>query len=372
MLRFYTSGESHGKLLTAFVEGLPANIPVDIAHIDRQLARRQAGYGRGKRMEIEADTAEIVAGVRGGKTLGSPVAMLICNKDYENWEKYMNPSEIVPGREVYAPRPGHADLAGAMKYGQTDMRNILERASARETAARVAAGALVMEFLSPLGVRIRSHVVSIGDVCSNAESGEEQTDAAERSSVRCADADAAKQMMRRIDEAKEKGDTLGGVFEVVLFGLPAGLGSHIQWDLRLDAKLAGAMMSIPAVKGVEIGLGFEAARRHGSAVHDEIFWDGGYRRKTNNAGGLEGGMTNGEPVVLRCAMKPIPTLIKPLASVDIRTKEAVSAAAERSDCCAVPAAAVVGEAMAALTIAAAVCEQYGGSTLEEVLKRWKA
>jgi chorismate synthase len=379
MFRFVTAGESHGPALVATVEGVPAGLPVGAAEIDSELRRRQGGYGRGGRMRIESDRAEILSGVRHGETLGSPIALLIRNRDWENWTTVMGAERPEQGldeesaRRVHLPRPGHADLVGVLKYDRTDARDILERASARETAARVAAGAVAKRLLRELGIGIGSHVTVIGGVRAAAvEPPQELNAAADPSPVRCLDPEAEGAMIDAIDAAKRAGDTLGGEFEVVVTGLPAGLGSHVSWDRKLDGRLAGAMMSIQAIKGVEIGIGFDAAALPGSAVHDEIVAEpalaaaGGYGRSRNNAGGLEGGMTTGQPLVVRAAMKPISTLMSPLATVDLRTGGRGEAVRERSDVCAVPAAAVVGEAMVAIVLAAAVLEKFGGDSLREL------
>jgi chorismate synthase len=379
-LTFHTAGESHGKALTALVEGVPAGLQLDVARdVDPELKRRQGGYGRGRRMQIESDQVELLSGVRLGETLGSPISMIIRNRDWENWTTAMaheapdpevNPKALRPH---YLPRPGHADLVGAFKYDRRDVRDVLERASARETAARVACGAIARRFLAELGVSVGSHVVSIGSV--QAEPRERPTKlnaAADASPVRCLDEAAAERMMREIDEAAERGDTLGGVFEVVATGVPVGLGSYVSWDRRLDGRLAGAVMSIQAVKGVELGLGFEGAVRPGSNVHDPIVRDdalrrgGGMGRSSNRAGGLEGGVTTGQPLVVRGAMKPISTLRRRLPSVDLRDGSPGDAAVERSDVCAVPAAGVVAEAMVALVLADAMLEKCGGDSVGEV------
>ena len=386
-LRFLTAGESHGRGLTGIIEGVPSGIPVTAADIDKDLRRRQGGHGRGGRMKIESDHAEILSGVRWGKTIGSPISLLIENKDWKNWEEGMSADAAFSGsiKPVTRPRPGHADLAGALKYDHRDMRNILERSSARETAMRVGLGAIAKRVLSEFGIGFGSYVIQIGTVRSSElkVQGSEKDllqafDKAEKSSVRCPDEDASKRMVRLIDKAIKEGNSLGGVFEVFITGLPPGLGSHVQWDRKLDGRLAQAMMSIQAMKGVEIGGGFEMCGRSGSEVMDEIFYRSqkpevrsqkikpGFYRKTNNAGGLEGGMTNGMPVIIRVGMKPIPTLRTPLMSVDINTKKPFSAAYERSDVCAVPAAAVVGEAMAALIIADAFLEKFGGDSRDEI------
>jgi len=372
MLRYLTAGESHGRALVTIVEGLPAGLPVTAEQIDAQLARRQKGYGRGGRMRIEQDRAVILSGVRGGLTLGSPVALLIENRDWANWSEVMapGPEARLDERVVTRPRPGHADLAGAWKYGHRDLRNVLERASARETAARVAAGSLARRLLEELGIEIVGMVLRIGSETAQVpdKSPAELRARAEASAVMCPDPIASQHMMEAVDRARDTGDTLGGVFEVRAYGVPCGLGSHVHWDRKLDGRLARAVMSIQAVKGVEIGDGFSAAARPGSAVGDEIFCspERGLYRKTNHAGGIEGGVTNGQPVVVRAAMKPIPTLRRPLASVDLATGEPVAAAYERSDICAVPAACVIGEAVVAWELAAAVLEKFGGDTLDDI------
>lgn len=365
MLRFLTAGESHGKALVAIVEGVPAGMRLDEESIGRDLRRRQAGYGRGARMKIEQDAAEILSGVRFGLTLGSPIALLIRNRDWENWKESMSvlPTST-PVEPVTRVRPGHADLPGALKYGQDDVRAVLERASARETAARVAAGAVARRLLQELGVDIHSRTLSIGGVQAQA-AGAVDWEGVERSPVRTADAAAEPKMVSAIESARTKGDTLGGTFEVVATGVPVGLGSHVQWDRKLSGRIAQYLMSINAVKGVEIGAGFAVAALPGSQVHDVIEPGSGWRHATNRAGGIEGGMTNGEPVVVRCAVKPIPTLGSPLPSVDIKTGEKVLAHQERSDVCVVPAAGVVGEAMLALVLADAVLEKFGGDHIVE-------
>ena len=386
MFRFTTAGESHGPALTTIVEGVPAGLPLRSEEIDDDLRRRQGGYGRGGRMRIETDQAEILSGVRFGETLGSPVTLQVRNRDWDNWTVAMS-REPLEGevdenelRRVVHPRPGHADLVGVLKYRRHDARDILERASARETTVRVAAGAIARRFLAELGVTVGSHIVSLGGIQARppTELPDDLNAASDISPVRCLDAEAEGQMIDAIDAAKRDGDTLGGVFEVVARGLPAGLGSHISWDRKLDGRLAGALMSIQAIKGVEIGLGFEAAVRPGSRVHDEITFDaherlgGGYGRMRNHAGGLEGGITTGQPLVCRVAMKPISTLMQPLRTVDLRTGEPVDAVRERSDVCALPAAGVVGEAMVAIVLADAVLEKFGGDSLGEVRERWEA
>ena len=370
--RFTTAGESHGPALVTIVEGLPAGLPVAAAGVDAQLARRQQGHGRGARMAIEQDRIEWLAGVRAGETLGSPVAMRIANRDWEHWQDVMAP-EGAPGearrRRVARPRPGHADLVGVLKYGRTDARDILERASARETAARVAAGALARRLLEEFGIDVGSHVVSLGGIRAEVPPAlpDPLDAAADRSPVRTLDPAAETAMVRRIDEAKAAGDTLGGEVEVVARGVMPGLGSHVSWDRKLDGRLAALLMSIPAVKGVEVGLGFEAARRPGSAVHDAIeAGAAGFRRGTNRAGGLEGGMTTGEPLVLRVAMKPISTLMAPLPTVDLATGAPAAAQSERSDVTAVPAMGVIAEAMVAVGLADALLEKFGGDSLAEL------
>ena len=380
MFRFTTSGESHGRALVAVVEGLPAGLAVEAELIDRELRRRQWGYGRGGRMKIERDRVEIMSGVRHGLTRGSPVALLIENKDWANWQDVMaaEPREVEEGksRRVKRPRPGHADLAGGLKFGARDLRDILERASARETAARVACGALAKGLLAQFGVEVRSHVVQLGGVpdapldLTWAEIAAIPEDAP----LRCGDAGAQARMVELIDEARRAGDTLGGVFEVVARGVVAGLGSHTSWEAKLDGRLAQSLMSIPAVKAVSIGAGVEAANRPGSEVHDEIGYDPDARaftRPTNRAGGLEGGITNGEELRVRGFLKPISTLRRALRSVDIETKGEESAAFERSDVTAVPAAGVIGEAMVALTLAAAMREKFGGDSLAEMLRNYE-
>jgi chorismate synthase len=384
-ISFHTAGESHGRGLTAVVEGVPAGLSLEMERdVDPDLTRRQGGYGRGRRMQIESDRAELLSGVRLGETLGSPISMVIWNRDWENWTVAMSHAAPAPDvnpkalRPHYLPRPGHADLVGALKYDRRDVRDVLERASARETAARVACGAIAKRLLSELGIRVGSHVVSIGPV--RAEVPETLPDdlnaASDPSPVRCLDEEAATRMMREIDAAKERGDTLGGVFEVVATGVPVGLGSYTSWSDKLDGRLAGALMSVQAIKGVELGIGFEGARRPGSEVHDPIVRaddkprSGRLGRASNRAGGLEGGVTTGEPVVVRGAMKPISTLRKRLPSVDLRDGSEGDAAVERSDVCAVPAAAVVGEAMVALVLADAMLLKLGGDSLGEVRRNF--
>lgn len=373
MLRYLTAGESHGKALTAIVEGMPSGLKITEEKINEQLARRQKGYGRGGRMKIERDKVEILSGVRLGETLGSPITLQIKNKDWENWQEIMRyePGKIPEDKLVLKPRPGHADLPGFIKYNHSDVRNILERASARETAMRVAVGAVSRIFLAEFGIRLASRVTAIAEVKAENDKElplEEINRLTEQSEVRCLDPEAEKLMIERIKKAQQEGDSLGGVFEVLVDGLPVGLGSYVHWDRRLDASLAEAVMSIQAIKGVEIGQGFTAAASNGSEVHDQLYFapEKGVYRLTNNAGGLEGGMTNGERMVVRAAMKPIPTLYQPLASFDLRTKEKYFASIERSDVCAVPAAAVVGEAMVASVLAQAVLQKFGGDSLGEI------
>ncbi len=372
MLRYLTAGESHGELLMGILEGMPAGLLIRVTDIDNDLGRRQMGYGRGGRMKIEKDTVKIFTGVRWGRSLGSPIGLMIRNKDWDNWRAKMSPDAafLNNAEPVTRPRPGHADLAGAMKYGATDIRNILERSSARETAMRVAVGAVCKRLLDEFGISIISHVISIGGVYAKGEklSVREIRRKIENSELRCADYEAEKRMKKKIDEAQRAGDSLGGIVEVIISGVPVGLGSHVHWDRKLDARLASALMSIQAMKGVEVGSGFGVANRPGSSVHDEIFWTpkNGFFRKTNNAGGIEGGMSNGEDIVLRAAMKPIPTLMKPLRSVELESKKPFKASVERSDVCAVPAAGVVGEAVAAFEIAAAMIEKFGGDSLDEM------
>ena len=386
-LSFRTAGESHGRGLVALLEGLPAGLSLEMVRdVDPDLKRRQGGYGRGRRMEIESDRAEVLSGIRLGETIGSPVALVVWNKDSENWLEAMSPLPPDPDgnpkalRSLYLPRPGHADLVGLLKYDRRDTRDILERASARETAARVACGAVCKKLLADFGVEIGSHVTSIGSVEAQVphKLPEDLNSAVDESPLRTLDDEAALLMIEAIDQAKEEGDTLGGIFEVVVRGLPAGLGSYVSYDTKLDGRLAGAIMSIQAIKGVEIGVGFEGARRPGSEVHDPITTDesapraGGIGRSSNRAGGLEGGITTGELLIVRAAMKPISTLRKRLPSVDMRDGSAKDAAVERSDVCAVPAAAVVGEAMVALVLADAFLEKFGGDAMSEVRRNFES
>ena len=375
-LRLITAGESHGPGLTCIVEGLPAGLGLDADTLNRDMARRQLGHGRGGRMKIERDRAEVTAGVRHGSTLGGPIALQIANRDYANWEERMNPWPVeaqIP--EVHLPRPGHADLVGTQKYGFSDVRNVLERASARETAARVAGGALARTFLSALGVEVRSHVVQIGSVHAGGWDGYDRAltvedfEGVDDDPVRCLDKESSRAMVGHINVQRKANESLGGVFEVIAFGLVPGLGSHVSWEERLDGRLAGALCSIQAIKGVGLGEGFGLAGTPGSSAHDELFYDDerGYYRETNHAGGLEGGMTNGEPLVARAAMKPLPTLTKPLRSVDIATKQPAEALRERTDSCTVPAAGVVGEAMVAFVVAEAYRAKFGGDHIDDVV-----
>jgi chorismate synthase len=377
MLRFLTAGESHGKGLVAIIEGMVAGLPLAEDYIARDLVRRQGGYGRGGRMQIEQDRAEILSGVRHGLTMGSPIALLIQNRDWENWKDVMSITPVEGIEPVTRLRPGHADLPGVLKYQEDDVRPILERASARETAARVAIGAVARRFLEEFDIQVHSHVLNIGGVGVGSQGTGPDTDwsQVERSPVRCADAGAGKAMMAAIDQAREAGDTVGGIFEVVVAGVPPGLGSHVHWDRRLNGRLAQAIMSIHAVRGVEVGAGFALAGLKGSGAHDHIEPGGGplpWHRATNRAGGIEGGMTNGEHIVVRAVVKPIATLANPLPSVDLRTGERVKAHFERSDVCIVPAAGVVGEAMLAFVLADAFLEKFGGDHLKETQRSHRA
>ena len=378
MLRYLNAGESHGQCLMAVLEGVPAGLPLTAEEVNHDLARRQGGYGRGGRMRIEKDQIEFSCGVRNGKTLGNPLGLIVRNKDWENWKDIMavEPGPPSTERVVTRPRPGHADLVGAIKYGHRDIRNVLEKASARETAIRVAVGAVGKALLGQFGMQVVSYTMEIGRIVAPAPDDPLLAFAkAEESQVRCWNQAAGEKMIEEIRSAKHKGDSLGGVFEVVVTNPPIGLGSYTQWDRRLSARLAMAAMSIQAMKGVEIGMGFESARRFGSEVHDDIYPDEsrtGFLRKTNNAGGLEGGITNGQPIVIRVAMKPIATLYKPKHSVDILTKEPFEATVERSDICTVPAAGVVGEAVIAYEIANAMMEKFGGDSLEEMKRNFDA
>ncbi|MFL5527472.1 MAG: chorismate synthase [Gemmatimonadaceae bacterium] len=382
MLRFTTAGESHGPALVSILEGMVAGLPLVAADVDTELARRQQGYGRGRRMKIESDHVEFLSGVRAGETLGSPIAMLIQNRDWKNWQEIMDPAprEGDPARKraVTRPRPGHVDLSGMLKYNRLDARDVLERASARETTARVAAGAVCRRFLREFDISLGSHVVHLGGV--DARRPEQMpTDlnaVADQSQLRTLDPDAEREMIARIDAAKADGNTLGGIAEVICAGVPVGLGSHVSWDRKIDGRLAAALMSIPAVKGVEIGLGFEGARRKGSDVHDEIDADeqnaraGRVRRRTNRAGGMEGGISNGEQIVVRAAMKPISTLMRPLGTIEMATREPAQAVAERSDVTAVPAMGVIAEAMTAFIVAQAFLEKFGGDSLSETRRNY--
>jgi chorismate synthase len=386
-LRFTTAGESHGPALVSILEGMPAGVPLLAADVNTELARRQQGYGRGRRMQIEKDTVEFLSGVRAGETLGAPIAMLIPNRDWKNWQEIMDPAprdedggSALRKRAVTRVRPGHADLTGILKYDRDDARDILERASARETTARVAAAAVCKRFLNEFEVRIGSHLVHLGGIDATRPSPmpDDINAASDASPLRTLDADAEQRMIAHIDEIKRAGNTLGGVCEVVVDGLPVGLGSHVSWDRKLDGRIGAAIMSIPAVKGVEIGMGFQTARVTGAEVHDEIemapgrVLAGNVRRKTNRAGGLEGGMTTGEPLVVRVAMKPISTLMRPLGTVDVATGEAAAAVAERSDVTAVPAMGVIAEGMLALVIADAFVEKFGGDSLGETKRNYDA
>ncbi len=382
-ISFSTAGESHGRGLVAILQGIPAGLTLEMArHVDPDLKRRQGGYGRGRRMQIESDRAEIISGVRLGETIGSPLSMLIWNKDWENWKVAMSPDKPDPEgnpkalRSLYLPRPGHADLVGLLKYDRRDTRDILERASARETAARVACGAVCKRLLETFGVTIGSHVTSIGSIEADFPNvlPEKLNESVDGSALRSLDTDATERMKKAIDDAKENGDTLGGIFEIVATGIPAGLGSYVTYDSKLDGRLAGAVMSIQAIKGVEIGAGFSGSFKPGSEVHDPIVADekatnaGGIGRESNRAGGLEGGVTTGSPIVVKAAMKPISTLRKRLPSIDMRDGSVADAAVERSDVCAVPAAAIVGEAMVALVLADAFLEKFGGDSIAEITR----
>jgi chorismate synthase len=377
-LRLITAGESHGPGLTCVVEGLPAGLRVTREELNRDMARRQLGHGRGGRMKIERDAAEVTGGIRHGRTLGGPVALQVANRDYANWQERMSPWPIDEElAEVHLPRPGHADLVGVQKYKQSDVRNILERASARETAARVAGGALCKALLRALGVEVRSHVVQIASVRAPASERAlalADFDEVDSSPVRCLDAEATRTMVREIDDLRKANESLGGVFEVQAFGLVPGLGSHVSWEQRLDGRLAMAICSIQAVKGAAIGDAFTIAGLPGSEAHDEIFYSSerGYYRETNRAGGLEGGMTDGQPLVVRGAMKPLPTLTKPLRSVDTETHDPAQALRERTDSCTVPAAGVVGEAMVAVVLADAYRQKFGGDHIDDVLESLRA
>lgn len=386
MIRYFTGGESHGKGLVAIVEGFPADLFIDLRYINASLTKRQMGYGRGNRMSIETDRIEILSGVRGGYTIGSPVTLFIENRDWQNWKDIMNPEKNADRKAVTLPRPGHVDLPGGMKYGHYDLRNVLERASARETAVRTAVGAVAKLLLMNLSVELFSYVIAIGKVRiarnilpmstlgSSSLRRLSSIAAADEQGMNMPDAAAARKAVRAIEDAKKKGNTLGGVFEIRAANVPVGLGSYSQWDRKLDARLAGALMSIQAIKGVEIGCGMTNAERYGSEVHDAIFYSAkkGFYRKTNRAGGIEGGVTNGEEIILRGYMKPISTLYRPLHSVDVRSKSPGRAAVERSDICAVPAASVVGEAVVAIELANAVLEKFGGDTIGDLKHTYAA
>jgi chorismate synthase len=379
MLRFLTAGESHGPELVAVIEGAPAGFEIDLAAINQDLARRQKGYGRGGRMAIERDEARVVSGIRFGRTMGSPVTLIVENRDFKNWEKRMsaNPADRGEAKVVTRPRPGHADLAGVLKYNLDDIRDVLERASARETTMRVAAGSFARQLISPFGVKVLGYVASIGSTAARVPPNLELDELAritEASQVRVADADAERAIIAEIDACKKEGDTLGGVVEVIAVGLPVGLGSHVQWDRKLDGRLAQALLSLQAVKGVEIGIGFQAARVRGSELHDEIGYDASARRFTrhsNNSGGTEGGMTTGEPLRVRVAFKPLSTLMRPLKSVDLKTKAEAVGAIERSDVCAIPAAAVIAETVVAFELARAFLEKFGGDSLAEITRNYR-
>jgi chorismate synthase len=371
-LRFTTAGESHGPGLVAIVEGMPAGLELDREALDREMARRQLGHGRGGRMKIESDTVEIRSGVRHGRTLGSPIAVLVANRDYPNWEERMNPWPVdAEVEETHLPRPGHADLAGLQKFGFSDVRNVLERASARETAARVAAGSIAKGFLDAVGVQVYSHVIQIASVSTpqRDDLSPEDFEGVDDSPVRNLDPDVSEAMVEEIDRLRKENESLGGKFEVRAFGLVPGIGSHVSWSEKLDGRLAQAVCSIQSVKGVSLGEAWDVAGRPGSEAHDEIFWseDRGWYRETNRAGGLEGGMTNGEPLLVQAAIKPISTMTQPLRSVDTETKEPAQAMRERTDSTVVPAAAVVAESMVALVVAAGYREKFGGDHIDDVL-----
>ena len=377
-LKFLTAGESHGRGLLGIVDGIPAGLEVAEDFIGVQLARRQMGHGRGGRMKIEKDQAEIWCGVRHGQTLGAPIGLIVRNKDWENWTRHMSVSPVGGEiRKVTLPRPGHADLAGVQKYGFDDIRNVLERSSARETTMRVALGSVCRKFIEDLGIQVGSRVIQIHDVKDDSEipdgiAPNELSQTADASPVRCLDKEMEVEMIKTIDEAKAAGDSVGGIFEVIATGLPYGLGSPMQWDRKLQARISAMMMSVNAFKGIEIGGGAEGAEKLGSEVHDEIGWDGGkYTRHSNNAGGIEGGMSNAQPIVLRMAMKPIATLIKPLRSVDIETKEAKEAHKERTDSCAVPAASIISESMLCFVLADALLEKFGGDSMDQLKAHMK-
>jgi chorismate synthase len=376
-MRYLTAGESHGPQLTTILEGVPAGMPLSAEDINHELARRQKGYGRGRRMQIETDRVDITGGVRHGLTLGSPLSLIVENKDWKHWTKIMGIEPLSSDeqedikRKITRPRPGHADLNGGIKYGHRDLRNVLERSSARETTVRVAAGAVAKKLLALLGIKVAGHVREIGGIKAEKthyQSIEELIEKTEESPVRCLDQEAAEKMMEKIDSAKKSGDSIGGVVEVIVEGMPPGIGSYVHYDRKLDARIAMAVMSINAFKGVEFGMGFEMARKPGSEVHDEIAWSDakGYYRKSNRLGGFEGGMTTGMPIVVKGVMKPIPTLYKPLKSVDIDSKEEFEASIERSDSCAVPSASVVAEAVVAWEIASALCNQFNSDQFQQI------
>ncbi|MCT1403268.1 chorismate synthase [Paenibacillus sp. LC231] len=373
-LRFLTAGETHGPQLTTIIEGLPSNLELDFEALNFQLHRRQKGYGRGRRMQIEKDTAQILGGVRHGYTTGAPIALVVQNNDWKHWQNIMNVEPIEGNdevkRRVHRPRPGHADLNGGLKYNLKDLRNVLERSSARETTVRVAVGAIARQFLAQFGVKVAGQVIRIGEIEAPPHnlSIDELIERTEASSVRVVDEETEKKMEAYIDQIKKEGDSIGGIVECIIEGVPVGLGSHVQYDRKLDGRIAQGVMSINAFKGVEVGIGFEAGQLPGSQVHDEIMYseDRGYHRATNRLGGFEGGMTNGMPIVVRGVMKPIPTLYKPLQSVDIDTKEAFTAQVERSDACAVPAASVVMEHVVTWEVAKAFLEKFGGDSMEEI------
>jgi len=379
MLRFFTAGESHGPGLTGVIEGLPANLNIDLDNINHELYRRQQGYGRGRRMQIEKDVLEILSGIRFHKTLGSPVSFLLRNKDWMNWDKIMAIGDGESKKVVTRPRPGHADLSGSLKYGFDDIRNVLERSSARETAMRVAIGAFAKQFLNVFGIEIHSHVIQIGhvpadpDVYLKLRDKNDINALADQSPVRCLDNTAEKAMIAFIDKMKDDGDTSGGIIQMIIRNVPPGLGSYVQWDRKLDSRLAAALVSVQAVKGVEFGVGFEAGKRKGSDVHDEIFYKKNkFYHKTNNAGGIEGGMSTGEEIVIQIVKKPIPTLMKPLYSVDMNSKEPIQAHIERSDVTAVPACAVICEAVAAPVIADLIMEKFGSDSVVDIKQSFES
>lgn len=373
-MRYLSAGESHGKGLSCIIEGFPSNVEIDLDEINYELSRRQKGYGRGRRMNIETDIIEILSGVRFGKSIGSPISLFIKNKDWDNWKLNMSYENIYhnPDIEVKTPRPGHADLSGAIKYNHTDVRNVLERASARETVTRTVSGAFAKQLLKVFGIIVKNRVVSIGNIedVTVVEKGENYWEKIHNSELSMYDSVIEKKVKEYIDKTKEEGDTLGGVVEVSIYNVPIGLGSHVNYDRKLSAKLAMEIMSLQAVKGFEIGAGFKTAARTGSKVHDEIYYDNGYHHKTNNAGGLEGGISNGEAIKFRAAVKPIPTLMKPLQTVNIETKEKMDACKERSDVCAVPAAGVIMENIAAWVIAVEMIEKFGGDSIEEMKRNY--